>query len=183
MTVAECLALAFERFLDVRDTFAAFIGMPAVREQEHTVALTVDQLVDVLGLGAFRGKFISELSTGSRRIVDLGMSLAHRPKVLILDEPSSGIAQRETEALGPLLERVQRELDCSLIVIEHDMPLLLGISHRLLALETGRLIAEGPPAEVVRNPAVVASYLDTDESVIARSGRPERRRKTAARVG
>jgi branched-chain amino acid transport system ATP-binding protein len=76
-----------------------------MRESEEDVAFTVDDLVELLGLGAFRDKFVSELSTGSRRIVDLAMSIAHDPKVLLLDEPSSGIAQRETEALGPAAGR------------------------------------------------------------------------------
>ena len=66
-----------------------------------------------MNLGAFRDKFVSELSTGTRRIVDLAMAIAHDPTVLLLDEPSSGIAQRETEALGPLLKRIQREAGCA----------------------------------------------------------------------
>ena len=170
LTVAENLGLAFERHLEVRDVLAAALGLPAVQQSEVQIAITVHELIDLLGLGAFTHKFVSELSTGSRRIVDLGMALAHRPDVLILDEPSSGIAQRETEALGPLLVRIHEELGCSLLVIEHDMPLLLSISDRFLALETGRLIAEGTPEEVIADPRVVAAYLDTDDSAISRSG-------------
>jgi ABC-type branched-subunit amino acid transport system ATPase component/predicted MFS family arabinose efflux permease len=170
LTVAENLALAFERHLPVRDVLAAALGLPEVLRLEADLGLTVLELVDLLGLGAYAHKLVGELSTGSRRIVDLGMALAHRPEVLVLDEPSSGIAQREAEALGPLLLRIHAELGCSMLVIEHDMPLLLGISDRLLALETGRLIAEGPPGEVVQDPRVVAAYLDTDEATIKRSG-------------
>ena len=73
------------------------------------MAWTVDDLIELMNLGAFRDKFVPELSTGSRRIVDLAMCIAHDPTVLLLDEPSSGIAQKETEALGPLLKRIQRE--------------------------------------------------------------------------
>jgi ABC-type branched-subunit amino acid transport system ATPase component/MFS family permease len=170
LTVAENLALAFERHLEVRDVLAAALGLPAIADIESRLALTVHELIDLLGLGAFTHKFASELSTGSRRIVDIGMAIAHRPDVLILDEPSSGIAQREAEALGPLLDRIQRELGCSLLLIEHDMPLLLGVSDRVLALETGRKIAEGTPDEVVNDPRVISSYLDTDETVVQRSG-------------
>ena len=183
MTVVENLGLALERFLPVRDTLAAALGMPAVAEQEHGIALSVDELVELLNLQAFRDKFVSELSTGTRRIVDIGMSLAHRPEVLILDEPSSGIAQRETEALGPLLRRIHDDLGCSLLVIEHDMPLILGITTRLLALETGRVIADGLPDDVVRDPAVVRSYLDTDESVIMRSSSRRRRMRALSKTG
>ena len=144
--------------------------MPAVRDAESDIAYQVHDLVELLGLGAFRNKFVSELSTGSRRIVDLAMAIAHKPSVLILDEPSSGIAQRETEALGPLLLRIKDEVGCALLVIEHDMPLITSISHRLLALELGRVIASGAPEEVIRHPEVVASYLGTNAAAISRSG-------------
>ena len=170
LTVAENIAVSLERHLEVRDPVAAALGMPAVTESETEAAWQVHELIELLGLGAFRNKFVSELSTGSRRIVDLAMSIAHRPSVLILDEPSSGIAQRETEALGPLLQRIRDEIGCSLLVIEHDMPLVTAIADTMLALELGRVIAEGTSDEVVNHPQVVASYLGADESVIARSG-------------
>src|ERR671938_1869430 len=98
-----------------------------------------------MGLGDFRNKFVGELSTGSRRIVDLAMAIAHRPSVLILDEPSSGIAQRETEALGPLLLRIQKETGCAMLVIEHDMPLITSVSHEIIALELGAVVLRGRP--------------------------------------
>jgi branched-chain amino acid transport system ATP-binding protein len=170
LTVAECIAVALERHLEFRDPLASALGLPAVAEAEVEVAWQVHELIELLGLGAFRNKFVSELSTGSRRIVDLAMTIAHQPTVLILDEPSSGIAQRETEALGPLLQRIQREAGCSLLVIEHDMPLVTSISHSMIALELGRVIATGTPQEVVNHPEVVASYLGADAEMIARSG-------------
>ena len=92
--------------------------------------------------------------------------------MLLLDEPSSGIAQREAEALAPMLRRVRDELGASLLVIEHDLPLLGTISDRMIALDLGRVVAEGTPAEVIEHPAVVASYLGTDEAAITRSGAP-----------
>jgi len=170
LTVAENIALALERHLEVRDHLAASLGLPAVREVEDDIAWTVGDLIELLQLGAFRDKFVSELSTGSRRVVDLAMALAHDPAVLVLDEPSSGIAQRETEALGPMLQRIRTETGCAMLVIEHDMPLITSLSDRLLALELGSVIAEGPPGEVVRSPRVVASYLGTDGAHVARSG-------------
>ena len=127
-----------------------------------------------MNLGAFRDKFVRELSTGSRRIVDLAMCIAHDPSVLLLDEPSSGIAQAETEALGPLLQRIQVETGCALLVIEHDMPLITGVSDRMIALELGHPIVEGTPQEVISHPRVVESYLGGDPSVINRSGRRRR---------
>jgi branched-chain amino acid transport system ATP-binding protein len=170
LTVAENIALGFERHLDVRDHIAAMLGLPGVIELEKHVAWSVNDLVELMGLGAFRDKFVRELSTGSRRIVDLAMCIAHDPKVLLLDEPSSGIAQRETEALGPLLLRIQAETGCALLVIEHDMPLITSISDRMIALELGHPIVEGTPEEVIHDPRVVSSYLGGDLATINRSG-------------
>jgi branched-chain amino acid transport system ATP-binding protein len=170
LTVAENVALGFERHLDVRDHVASLLGLPGVIELEEHVAWSVNDLIELMGLGAFRDKFVRELSTGSRRIVDLAMCIAHDPKVLLLDEPSSGIAQRETEALGPLLRRIQSETGCALLVIEHDMPLITSISDRIIALELGHPIAEGTPDEVIKNPRVVSSYLGGDLATINRSG-------------
>ena len=116
-----------------------------------------------MGLWAFRNKFVGELSTGSRRILEIATIVAHRPTVLILDEPSSGIAQKETEALGPLLKQAQKLLGCSMLVIEHDMPLISGLADHLVALDRGRVVAHGPPADVLRHPQVVESYLGTQD--------------------
>jgi branched-chain amino acid transport system ATP-binding protein len=141
-----------------------------VRRAEKRVAQRVDELVELMGLGAFRDKFVSELSTGSRRIVDLAGILAHEPLVLLLDEPSSGIAQRETEALGPLLEHIRQQTGASLLVIEHDMPLITSISDEILALETGSVLTRGKPNDVLEDPRLVAAYLGTDRAVLERSG-------------
>jgi branched-chain amino acid transport system ATP-binding protein len=170
LTVAENLALGLERHLEVRDHLASLLSLPGVVRLEEDVAWTVADLVELMNLGAFRDKFVRELSTGSRRIVDLAMCIGHDPKVLLLDEPSSGIAQKETEALGPLLERIQSETGCALLVIEHDMPLITGISDRMIALELGHPIVEGTPQEVTTDPLVVSSYLGGDLAAINRSG-------------
>ena len=170
MTVAENIAASLERHLQVRDHLAASLGMPASREQEDDVAWTVADLIELMNLQAFRDKFVRELSTGSRRVVDLAMAIAHDPSLLILDEPSSGIAQKETEALAPLLERIREETGCAMLIIEHDMPLVTQVSDRLVALELGKVIAEGLPRDVIRDPVVVSSYLGTDDKLIKRSG-------------
>ena len=176
LTVAENLAIGLERHIATRDHVASFMNLPGVVRMEEDVAWTVEDLIELMNLGAFRDKFVRELSTGSRRIVDLAMCIAHDPKVLLLDEPSSGIAQKETEALGPLLERIQDETGCSLLVIEHDMPLITSVSDRMIALELGTPIVTGKPKEVVRDPRVVESYLGGDISAINRSGGPDTKR-------
>jgi len=170
LTVAETIAVARERHLASHDLVAAALQLPASYESELAVMHKVDQLIELMGLGAFRQKLTGELSTGSRRIVDLACILAQDPKVLMLDEPSGGVAQKETEALGPLLLRVREQIGCSVLVIEHDMPLLRTICDEMVALELGGIIAQGTPEEVLEHPAVIESYLGTDDTAINRSG-------------
>ena len=170
LTVAENLALGLERHIDTRDHLAALLDLPAMQASERRVATSVEELVDLMSLRAYRDKFVSELSTGVRRMVDLAMVIAHEPTVLLLDEPSSGIAQRETEALAPLLEKIQRATNCSIVIIEHDMPLISAVSDEIIALELGSMITRGAPSAVLSDPRVVASYLGGDVGVIHRSG-------------
>ncbi len=135
LTVAETIQVACERHLEVRSATAAALRLPNVRKAERRVSRRADRLIEMLNLGQIRDTFIRELSTGSRRVVDLACVLAAEPTVLLLDEPAAGIAQAETEALGPLLERVRFETGCSILVIEHDMPLLRSIADDLVALD------------------------------------------------
>jgi branched-chain amino acid transport system ATP-binding protein len=170
LTVAENIAIGLERHLVVRDHFASLLNLPAVQEVEDDVAYTVADLIELMNLQAYRDKFVAELSTGSRRIVDLAMAIGHDPTVLLLDEPSSGIAQRETEALGPLLKRIQAETNCAMLVIEHDMPLITSVSDQMIALELGAVVLQDTPKRVIADPRVISSYLGGDVSVINRSG-------------
>lgn len=172
LSVTEAIAVALEQHVDVRDPVAACLRLPVVGDSEQKVRSRVDDLVELLGLGAYRNKFVRELSTGTRRVVDLACVLAQGATVVLLDEPSSGIAQSEAEALGPVLQRVRRELGASLLVIEHDLPLLRSIADRALALDQGRVVTEGQPDEVLNHPRVVASYLGSDTGAIHRSGAP-----------
>jgi ABC-type branched-subunit amino acid transport system ATPase component/ABC-type branched-subunit amino acid transport system permease subunit len=149
---------------------ATMVGLPRARRAERAKAAEADEIIAFLGLGRFANRFINELSTGTRRIVELACLMASGARALCLDEPTAGIAQRESEAFGPLMLRIREALDASLLVIEHDMPLVMGISDRVYCLEAGRIIAEGVPQEVREDPLVIASYLGTDEHAIHRSG-------------
>ena len=170
LTVRQTIALALEREIDVRDPLATALWVPEVARTERHVTERVDELLEMMGLTAFRNKFISELSTGSRRIVDLACVLAHQPRAILFDEPSSGIAQRETEALGPLLVRIREATNASLLLIEHDMPLITSVADEIVALDLGAVVTRGTPTEVVNHPHVVSSYLGTREEIVARSG-------------
>ena len=170
MTVRQTIATALERHIDAKDPLAALLLSPAVAQSERVVNAEVERLIDLMRLGAYADKFVGELSTGTRRVVDLACTLAHGPSVLLLDEPSSGIAQRETEALGPVLLDIRDQTGAAMVVIEHDMPLICGISDRMLALELGAVVATGTPDEVIHDPRVIEGYLGGDQAVIHRSG-------------
>ncbi len=170
LTVSETLAVALERSLEVRDPLLAALRMPASYDSELEARRRVDELIELFNLESFADKFAGELSTGSRRVVDLACVVAHDPKIVLLDEPSTGIAQREAEALVGLLHRVRDDLGASLLIIEHDMTLLTAVADRMVAMDRGQIVASGPPASVLDDPAVVASYLGTDAAVIGRSG-------------
>ena len=159
LTVREAIAVALEQETEVRDPVSAMLGMPDARDSEARIDRRVEELIELVGLGAFRDKFVDELSTGSRRMVEIASLIGIGPRVLLLDEASSGIAQKEAEALGPILLDVQRELDASILMIEHSMPLLTSIADHLVALDAGRFVTEGEPDEVLTDPLVVQSYL------------------------
>jgi branched-chain amino acid transport system ATP-binding protein len=181
LEVRETLAIALDRHLRGRgDGFvAASLRLPAATATERIVADRVEQLIAQLGLGRYAHTPTGHLSTGTRRIVELACVLAADPKVLLLDEPSAGVAQAETERLGPLLRQVQEETGCSMVIIEHDMPLLSGLCDELVALERGAVITRGRPAEVLEHPQVIESYLGTDQAAVQRSGRARALRRGA----
>ena len=170
LTVREVLATALERTA-VRNPLLAAVWAPQVRSAERRIAREVDRLVELLGLGDDQDATLAELSTGSRRAVDVAAMIALEPSVLLLDEPSSGLAQAEVEALGPLLARIVRETGCGLLIIEHDLPLVLGLSDRVVVMQAGAVLTTGTPAEVRTDPRVLAAYLTASDAVLHRSGR------------
>lgn len=168
LTVQETLEVAVESHTPT-SFLAAVSHLPSGYRRNRAQAAHAAEITDFLGLGAYTDRTIAELSTGTRRILELGTLLALDARVLCLDEPTGGIAQREVEAFAPLLLSIQRELAASLLVIEHDMPMIMGISDRIYCLEAGVVIAHGDPETVRSNPKVIASYLGTDDRAIQRS--------------
>ncbi|MFN2465079.1 MAG: MFS transporter [Candidatus Dormibacteria bacterium] len=170
LTVYESILVAQDQRLEVRNTLLNAAGLPMARRAERRARVRADRLIELLELGAYRDKFVRELSTGLRRITDLAFVLAAEPKVLLLDEPSSGVAQSESEALAPLLRRVKYETGCSILIIEHDIPLITAVSDELVALDLGRQVRRGTAEDVLNDPHVIEAYLGGNEAAVRRSG-------------
>ncbi len=148
----------------------ALTALPPSPMMERKKRKQADEIIGYLGLGRYADTLLIELSTGTRRIVELSCLIALDAQLILLDEPTAGVAQKETEAFGPLITTIQQELGSSILIIEHDMPMVMSISDRIYCLEAGAVIAEGSPEEVRNDPTVIASYLGTDERAIQRSG-------------
>ena len=170
LSVEDSLATALEQSVPVRDPLAEALNLAAVIHSEELIRRRVDELVIEMGLERFRNRFISELSTGTRRVVELACAVAHKPSVLLLDEPTAGIAQRESEALGELLLGLREQTGAAFIVIEHDVPLVSSIADRLVCMHVGEVISEGETSDVLTDPLVVTAYLGTDDIASRRSG-------------
>jgi ABC-type branched-subunit amino acid transport system ATPase component len=124
----------------------------------------------MFGLERFADNLISELSTGSRRLVDLAAVVALQPTVVLLDEPSSGVAQREVEAMVELLRNVRDRLDATLLVVEHDIAFIAELADRLVAMDRGGVLASGTPQTVLETAEVGEAFLGTDPLARTRSG-------------
>lgn len=170
LTLYENLLLALDRGLDARNLVLVALQMPNVRQGERRIRLRADRIIDLLRLGDYRDKFVRELSTGLRRMADLACVLATEPKLLLLDEPSTGIAQAEAEGLGPLLRRIRFETGCSMLIIEHDMVLISGLADELVVMDQARVLTRGVAEEVLNDERVITAYLGTSEEVIRRQG-------------
>ena len=166
LTVRETVRLALEREYPT-SFLGSVLGLPAGERQK---ALLVEDLLDFMGLGSYGSSQVQALSTGTRRITEIACLVALRPTLLLLDEPSSGVAQRETEALTGLLEDLKRELQLTLIIIEHDIPMIMKMADRIVAMADGEVIAYGTPEQVRNDPTVVEAYLGGSITAIERSG-------------
>jgi branched-chain amino acid transport system ATP-binding protein len=133
--------------------------MPNVRRAEKVHRAKVEEVIELLDLQAYREKIIAGLPYGVRKVVELARALCSEPKLILLDEPSSGLNVEETDDMSYWIRDIKNELGITVLMVEHDMSLVNRVSDRVLALNYGRVIAEGTPAEVQRHPDVVAAYL------------------------
>jgi len=141
------------------NALAEMLFTPAVRREELRHRAAVEEIIDFLNLANYREQRISGLPYGVRKVVELARALCAKPKLLLLDEPASGLNTEETEEVAFWIEDIKNDLGVTVIMIEHDMSLVSAVSDRVLALNNGRTLALGSPQEVQSNPAVIEAYL------------------------
>lgn len=132
---------------------------PRVRREERRHREVVEEVIDFLDLQPYRDKMIAGLPYGVRKVVELGRALASGPRLLLLDEPASGLSVEETQDMRWWIDDIRKQMGVTVLMVEHDMGLVAGVSDRVLALADGAKLAEGTPVEVQSDPAVIAAYL------------------------
>lgn len=146
------------------------LQLPWARRAERAKRSAVDEVIGAFGLAPFRHHRITEISTGTRRVVDLASVVLSRPRLLLLDEPTAGIAQREAEAFVPLLRRLHEVLDTTVVLVEHDVPMVFELCSAVVVMEAGQVVSTGSPASVRRDPRALAAYLGASEEALVVSG-------------
>jgi branched-chain amino acid transport system ATP-binding protein len=131
------------------------------RSARNEVARRTDELLDVVGLAGKAHRTVGELAHGDQRVVEIALALSMNPRLLLLDEPTAGMGDTETDHMVDLVRRLHAERNLSILFIEHDMSIVFGIAQLITVLDQGRVLAEGTPDEISRNDAVRAAYLGT----------------------
>jgi branched-chain amino acid transport system ATP-binding protein len=134
------------------------LGLPGVRAEEQRLRDEARALLDFVGIAQRAGELGGALPYGEQRLLEVAIALAARPSMLLLDEPVSGMNPSETSSFMRLLERI-RARDVTVLLVEHDMRMVMGVSDRVVVLNQGKIIAEGPPADIQGNPEVIRAYL------------------------
>ena len=138
---------------------AQFGFLPSVRRAEIAHREKAEEVIEFLGLQRYRDQLIANLPYGVRKVVELGRALCIEPKLLLLDEPSSGLNVEETEEMGYWIEDIKQDLGVTIIMVEHDMKLVHAVSDRVMALASGRILALGTSSEVLNDPEVIRAYI------------------------
>jgi branched-chain amino acid transport system ATP-binding protein len=134
------------------------------RAEAAAIAARVDELATMVGVTDKLDRLVGELSHGDQRAVEIGLALALHPKLLLLDEPTAGMGDQETEAIAALMQRLHRQRGMTIVLIEHDMQLVFRVADRITVLDRGAMLASGTPAEIAGNDAVQAAYLGRQDA-------------------
>ena len=134
------------------------------RREEKRMREDAMQLLRVVGLEDVRDERATSLPYGKQRLLEIARALATEPSLLLLDEPAAGMNPQETEELGVFIQRIKKQFNLTILIIEHHMNLIMDISDRIYVVDFGRLIAQGTPDEIQNNDAVIAAYLGGDEA-------------------
>ncbi|MGI5882798.1 MAG: ABC transporter ATP-binding protein [Dethiobacteria bacterium] len=144
---------------------SAILCLPGEKTEEAEAKEKARALLDFVGMGSKEKEKARNLSYGEQRLLEIARALAAEPELLLLDEPAAGMNPQETGSLMKLISRIRDEMDKTILLIEHDMKVVMGISEKVAVLDYGKKIAEGRPHEIQRNEAVIRAYLGDSDSI------------------